>query len=109
MISPPRELAPFAITSSALPPWAPTPGTRKKLSGHQVLISFREEDLVAPTTNIMFSGVETLKKYRLDVPQVTELAWELKKAGVPLKDGILSIEELMDQLVPLFGEKAAGK
>ena len=61
------------------------------------------------TPREVFSGVETLKKYRLDVPQVTELAWELKKAGVPLKDGILSIEELMDQLVPLFGEKAAGK
>ena len=61
------------------------------------------------TPREVFSGVETLKKYRLDVPQVTELAWELKKAGVPLKDGILSIEELMDQLVPLFGEKTAGK
>ena len=61
------------------------------------------------TPREVFSGVETLKKYRLDVPQVTELAWELKKAGVPLKDGILSIEELMDQLVPLFGEKAAEK
>ena len=61
------------------------------------------------TPREVFSGVETLKKYRLDVPQVTELAWELKNAGVPLKDGILSIEELMDQLVPLFGEKAAGK
>ena len=61
------------------------------------------------TPREVFSGVETLKKYRLDVPQATELAWELKNAGVPLKDGILSIEELMDQLVPLFGEKAAGK
>ena len=61
------------------------------------------------TPREVFSRVETLKKYRLDVPQVTELAWELKNAGVPLKDGILSIEELMEQLVPLFGEKAAEK
>ena len=32
----------------------------------------------------MFSKVEELKKYRLDVPQVTELAYELKKAGLPI-------------------------
>ena len=61
------------------------------------------------TPRDIFSQVQKLKDYRLDVPQVTELAWELKNAGVPLKDGILSIEELMDQLVPLFGEKVAEK
>ena len=33
----------------------------------------------------------------------------MKQICEELKDGILSIEELMDQLVPLFGEKAAGK
>lgn len=46
----------------------------------------------------IFSRVEELKKYRLDVPQVTELAYELKKEGIPLKDGILTIEELVDAL-----------
>ncbi len=61
------------------------------------------------TPREIFSRVQELKDYRLDVPQVTELAWELKKAGVPLTDGILTIEELMDQLVPLFGAKAAEK
>ena len=61
------------------------------------------------TPRDIFSQVQKLKDYRLDVPQVTELAWELKNAGVPLKDGILSIEELMDQLIPLFGKKAAEK
>ena len=61
------------------------------------------------TPRDIFSQVQKLKDYRLDVPQVTELAWELKNAGVPLEDGILSIEELMDQLIPLFGKKAAEK
>lgn len=46
----------------------------------------------------IFSQVETLKKYRLDVPQVTELAYELKKEGIPLDDGILTVEELVKQL-----------
>ena len=36
---------------------------------------------------------DSLKELRLDVPQVTELAYELKKAGVPLPDGILTKEE----------------
>ena len=48
---------------------------------------------------------EELKKYRLDVPQVTELAWELKKKGIPLPDGILRKSELLDALVPLLKEE----
>lgn len=46
----------------------------------------------------LFSKVEQLKKYRLDVPQVTMLAYELKKEGVPLPDGILTVEELVDAI-----------
>lgn len=49
----------------------------------------------------IFSQVETLKKYRLDVPQVTMLAHELKKRGLKLKDGILRTEELVDALCQL--------
>ncbi len=49
----------------------------------------------------IFSQVEKLKKYRLDVPQVTELAYELKQEGIPLTDGILTIEELVDELCRL--------
>lgn len=54
------------------------------------------------TPREVFSRVEELKHYHLDVPQVTELAWELKKNGVPLPDGILKKEELMEALLPLF-------
>ena len=43
-----------------------------------------------------FSQGEKLKEYRLDVPQATELAYELKKAGVDLPDGILSQEEFVE-------------
>lgn len=46
----------------------------------------------------IFSQVEMLKKLRLDVPQVTELAYELKMSGVPIKDGILTNQELIDEL-----------
>ena len=50
----------------------------------------------------IFSRVEELKARGLDVPQVTELAYELKKAGMPLTDGILTRQELAEQLTALF-------
>ncbi len=46
----------------------------------------------------IFSQVERLKELRLDVPQVTLLAYELKKSGVPLPDGILTGKELVEAL-----------
>jgi len=46
----------------------------------------------------VFSQVEKLKSLRLDVPQVTLLAWELKQAGLDIPDGILTIRELRNAL-----------
>ena len=46
----------------------------------------------------VFSQVERLRELRLDVPQVTELAYELKKSGLPLSDGILTMDELVAEL-----------
>ena len=50
------------------------------------------------TPREIFSQVETLKKYRLDVPQVTLLAHELHKAGVDIPERILTKEELVGAL-----------
>lgn len=50
------------------------------------------------TPREIFSQVERLKELRLDVPQVTLLAYELQKQGVPLPNGILTTEELADAL-----------
>ena len=50
------------------------------------------------TPRTVFSKVEELKTYGLEVPQVTELAFELKKEGVPLTDGILTAKELIAEL-----------
>ena len=46
----------------------------------------------------IFSHVEELKALRLDVPQATLVAHELQKRGIPLPDGILSNEELVEAL-----------
>lgn len=50
------------------------------------------------TPKEIFSQVEKLKSLRLSVPQVTLLAHELKKSGVPLPDGILTTQELIEEL-----------
>lgn len=50
----------------------------------------------------IFSRVRELKEHGLDVPQVTELAWELREAGMPLEAGILTREALAEQLISLL-------
>ncbi len=50
------------------------------------------------TPREIFSQVERLKALRLDVPQVTLLAYELQKKGLALPDGILTAEELVEAL-----------
>ena len=53
------------------------------------------------TPKEIFSRVDELKSYRLDVPQVTMLADALIQKGVPLPKGILRREELVDALCQL--------
>lgn len=53
------------------------------------------------TPKEVFSQVDELKKYRLDVPQVTILADELKKQGLDIPSGILRKEELVEALCHL--------
>ena len=53
------------------------------------------------TPREIFSQVERLKSLRLDVPQVTLLAYELQKRGVKLPNGILTTEELAAAIMAL--------
>ena len=54
------------------------------------------------TPREVFSRVEELRALSLCVPQATELAYELRQAGMPLREGILTREELTEELVPLL-------
>lgn len=54
------------------------------------------------TPREIFSQVDKLRELRLDVPQVTLLAYELKKNGVDLPDGILTVEELTQALLQAY-------
>ena len=50
------------------------------------------------TPRQVFSNVEKIKSLGLDVPQITEIAYKLKKKGVNFKDGVLTIDEFIEQL-----------
>lgn len=50
----------------------------------------------------VFSQVELLRKIGLDVPQVTELCWSLKKAGIDISPEIISEEECVSEILKLF-------
>lgn len=54
------------------------------------------------TPREIFSRVDEVKAHHLDVPQVTELAYELKKEGFNLPDGVLTNKEFVDAL---FGQR----
>ena len=57
------------------------------------------------TPREIFSKVEELKALRLDVPQVTLLAHELKKSGLAIPEGILTCEELVEALKTAAGRE----
>ena len=54
------------------------------------------------TPREIFSQVERLKELRLDVPQITLLAHDLRKAGLDLPEGILTRQELVESLCQLY-------
>ncbi len=68
------------------------------IGADRVIVMDEGKIVMQGTPREVFSQVEKLKSYRLDVPQVTELAWELKKAGMPLPNGILTVEEFTEAL-----------
>lgn len=64
----------------------------------RVIVMDQGKILMQGTPRQVFSRVEELKEHRLDVPQVTMLAHELRKGGLDIPEGILTISELADAL-----------
>ena len=56
------------------------------------------------TPKEIFSKVEELKSLRMDVPLITDLAHELRLSGMPISEGILKEEELVEELLSVFGQ-----
>lgn len=71
----------------------------------QVLVMDKGRVVMQGSPREVFSRVDELRKLRLDVPQATLLAYELRKEGLPLKEGILTREELAEELLKLKNKR----
>jgi energy-coupling factor transporter ATPase len=64
----------------------------------KVIVMDQGKVVMQGTPREVFSRVDELKQYRLAVPQVTELAYELRKSGLNIPKGILTVEELVQAI-----------
>ncbi|MBR6638453.1 MAG: energy-coupling factor transporter ATPase, partial [Lachnospiraceae bacterium] len=71
------------------------------ISADRVFVMESGQVVMTGTPREIFARVDELKSYRMDVPQVTMLAHELKEAGVPISGTILSVEELVEEICQL--------
>ena len=69
----------------------------------RVIVMDKGKVVMQGTPREVFSNINKLKELRLDVPQVTILAHEVKKRGLMLPEGILTAEELSVALQKLAG------
>lgn len=73
------------------------------IGADKVFVMDEGKVVLSGTPREVFSHVEQLKALRLDVPHTTELAFELERAGIPMKRGILTIEEFRKELAGVKG------
>ncbi len=73
------------------------------IRANRVLVMNQGEIVMAGSPREVFSQVDKMKSYHLDVPQVTLLAHELRKKGVQVPEDILTVEELVDALSYCMG------
>ena len=67
----------------------------------RIIIMDTGKVIMEGTPKSIFSRVNELKKIGLDVPQVTELAYELQKSGININTNILTIDEMVDEICRL--------
>lgn len=72
------------------------------IQADRVYVMDKGKVVMQGTPQSIFSQVDTLKSYCLDVPQITLLAYELRKAGMDIPEGILTRQELVEALCRLY-------
>lgn len=70
----------------------------------RVIVMDKGKVILDDTPRAVFSHVDEIKKIGLDVPQVTELAWELQKAGFDISPEIITEQECVEALVKLLNK-----
>ena len=67
----------------------------------RVIVMDKGKAIIEGIPRDVFSHVETMKKIGLDVPQVTEICYELRKAGIDIDTKILNVNEMVSALCQL--------
>lgn len=67
----------------------------------RVIVMDKGKSIIEGVPRNIFSNVETMKKIGLDVPQVTEICYELRKAGIDIDNKILNVNEMVSALCQL--------
>ena len=75
--------------------------------GITVIVMDEGKIVMDGTPREIFSKVDELKKYRLDVPQVTELAYELRRSGADMPEGILFLDEFVESFMAALSGRDA--
>ncbi|MDE6055289.1 MAG: energy-coupling factor transporter ATPase [Lachnospiraceae bacterium] len=81
-----------------------TPYMEEVIYADKVYVMDKGQITLQGTPREVFSEVERLKELRLDVPQVTLLAHELKKEGFPMPKGVLTNQEFVEAFARCIGE-----
>ena len=74
------------------------------VEANRVIVIDNGNILLDGTPKQVFSHVDKLKSIGLDVPQATELCYELRKSGLPVREDILTVEECTAELEKLLGD-----
>ena len=67
----------------------------------RVIVMDKGKSIIEGIPRDVFAEVETMKKIGLDVPQVTELCFELKKCGIDIDTKILNVNEMVSAICQL--------
>ncbi len=78
-----------------------THNMEEAIDAHKIFVMDKGRLVMQGTPREIFSQVEKLKGYGLEVPHATELAYQLRKEGINLRADILSNEELVEELCQL--------
>ena len=68
------------------------------IDAHRVIVMEEGRIVMEGSPREVFVKVEELKSLGLDVPQITELAYELRKEGIDIPPGLLTAEEMVKAL-----------
>lgn len=72
------------------------------VNADKVFVMDRGRVVMEGTPREVFAQVEELERIRLDVPQATALTYRLSGAGIPVKRGVLTAEELVEEICRLY-------